>query len=970
MNQFIRVEQFFRGKIIPSIVLLFFNLTTHAQNGSGELVVPVVFHIISNNPNNITDQQIIDAVADLNDAYAHAGTYASGVDGVNTGIHFCLARMAPDGGNTSGITRTTSVLTDFDSDLENDRLKNLVSWNTRKYCNIWLVSDVRNEYLTSFSCGQWSRHHDTDYGTYDTSGAYTDGIVAKEFGPSLAGLMGSYLGLKPTFVQGNCTNTNCDTDGDGICDTPPASVPGTSCSTVQNSCNTDSLSGFSRNMPDLVSNFMSMSGPCMNSFTAGQAAKMRSDLAGARNTLISGNKCDPACAENITANFTRDNWMPKSGNVIHFTSSSTGGTNFQWSINGVQAAINSPDLTWAFPTTGKTTVSLKVFNSDPSCFASYSDDIIVNCGVMARFTPDVRQIASKESIILDSIMFTNKSVNATSYQWWMSNDQGMSPQIVSNAFNLNYVFKTPGNYSIWLIAANGACSDTTEIFKFPVFDPTVDGTISLSDVQCYQQTKIIATISICNGGFAPVPAGTPVSFYDADPRNGHANKLSTVFLTPTPVAGKCCASFTDIIDAERTGLNQLYAVFNDGGNGNLPNTNLPELIYTNNTNAQSDFQFHVMVFPDSATVQPFDSLLLRAVATPGTVSTYDWSAGQDLNCTACDSTYFIAEYKVYSITKKMTAISSYGCVDSAFTVLRIPIVDDYRVHVDSVACAGNDSLHVSFTLCNDFTRGSIPDGMRVFFYDADPTGPHANLLQPVFTTTNTNSDTCASYETSIQHPATGKIFAIVNENLQNAASYPGIFYDEVQFDNNQDTAPVIAFGVNITPADTTVNRLSPVPLYPQVSGGRAISYQWEPLQYLSCSDCSIPVATPDTRIEYQLTVQNEYACKATGTVSIKLFSGGRVNIPNGFSPNGDGHNDVFYILASEDVKLLKNFSVFNRWGQKVFQVEDAEANDPRFGWNGLLNGKPAEPGTYVYFVTILFADGKTELFKGTVTLVR
>jgi gliding motility-associated-like protein len=161
-----------------------------------------------------------------------------------------------------------------------------------------------------------------------------------------------------------------------------------------------------------------------------------------------------------------------------------------------------------------------------------------------------------------------------------------------------------------------------------------------------------------------------------------------------------------------------------------------------------------------------------------------------------------------------------------------------------------------------------------------------------------------------------------------------------------------------------------VQLYPVVSGGRAVNYQWEPFQYLSCSDCVSPVATPETRIEYQLTVQNEYACKTSGKTSIKLFSGGTVNIPNGFSPNDDGHNDVFYILASNEVKLLKNFEVYNRWGQKVFQVENAEANDPRYGWNGRLNGKPADAGTYVYYVTVLFSDGNTKLFKGTVTLVR
>ena len=324
MKQLIREERFFRWKFFPSIVLFFFTLTGYSQMVSGELDVPIVFHIISDDPEAITDQQIIDAVADLNNAFSHTGPYAGGSDGVNTGIHFCLAKIAPDGGKTNGITRTVSVLTDFDSDLENDRLKNLVSWNTREYCNIWLVSAVRNEYLTSFSCGHWSRHHDTGYGTYDTTGAFTDGVVEKFLGLLLAAGMGSYLGLKPTFVPGSCANTNCETDGDGVCDTPPASVPGASCTSVQNTCSTDSLSGFMRDVPDLVSNFMSMSGSCVNSFTAGQAAKMRTNLATARNTLISGNKCNSPCAENIVANFTRDNWMPKSGDVVHFTSSSTG----------------------------------------------------------------------------------------------------------------------------------------------------------------------------------------------------------------------------------------------------------------------------------------------------------------------------------------------------------------------------------------------------------------------------------------------------------------------------------------------------------------------------------------------------------------------------------------------------------------------------------------------------------------------
>ena len=178
------------------------------------------------------------------------------------------------------------------------------------------------------------------------------------------------------------------------------------------------------------------------------------------------------------------------------------------------------------------------------------------------------------------------------------------------------------------------------------------------------------------------------------------------------------------------------------------------------------------------------------------------------------------------------------------------------------------------------------------------------------------------------------------------------------------------FLVSISPADTSISRLTSLPLYPQISGGRASLYKWEPAQFLSCADCASPVARPEQTMEYQLTVQNEFACTASATASIKVFSGGVVNIPNGFSPNGDGHNDIFYILGGPSVKMLKDFSIFNRWGQKIFQVSNAEANDPGFGWNGTLNGKPADPGTYIYYVTIVFTDGTAQLYKGTVTLLR
>jgi len=103
---------------------------------------------------------------------------------------------------------------------------------------------------------------------------------------------------------------------------------------------------------------------------------------------------------------------------------------------------------------------------------------------------------------------------------------------------------------------------------------------------------------------------------------------------------------------------------------------------------------------------------------------------------------------------------------------------------------------------------------------------------------------------------------------------------------------------------------------------------------------------------------------------IRVFSGGSVSIPNAFSPNGDGKNDKFYILGGRDVESVLEFSIFDRWGGNVFRVNNALPNDPSSGWNGYYGGQLAEPGTYVYFVKILFTNGSQQIYKGTVTLIR
>jgi len=95
-----------------------------------------------------------------------------------------------------------------------------------------------------------------------------------------------------------------------------------------------------------------------------------------------------------------------------------------------------------------------------------------------------------------------------------------------------------------------------------------------------------------------------------------------------------------------------------------------------------------------------------------------------------------------------------------------------------------------------------------------------------------------------------------------------------------------------------------------------------------------------------------------------------LSIPNAFTPNGDGHNDLFYVLGSPTGSLVQDFAVFNRTGMEVFHVHDAAPGDPTFAWDGRFHGSPVQAGTYVYMVVMQFAGGGRQLYKGTVIVIR
>lgn len=87
-------------------------------------------------------------------------------------------------------------------------------------------------------------------------------------------------------------------------------------------------------------------------------------------------------------------------------------------------------------------------------------------------------------------------------------------------------------------------------------------------------------------------------------------------------------------------------------------------------------------------------------------------------------------------------------------------------------------------------------------------------------------------------------------------------------------------------------------------------------------------------------------------------------IPNAFTPNNDGQNDIFKIKNITNQRLI-DFKVFNRWGTVVFRT-----TDPTAGWDGTSRGQIQPIGVYGYVIQIGFADGYVETYKGTVTLIK
>ena len=160
-------------------------------------------------------------------------------------------------------------------------------------------------------------------------------------------------------------------------------------------------------------------------------------------------------------------------------------------------------------------------------------------------------------------------------------------------------------------------------------------------------------------------------------------------------------------------------------------------------------------------------------------------------------------------------------------------------------------------------------------------------------------------------------------------------------------------------------QLTPNFSYASNTGAHDIkSISWTPSIGLSCADCAEPFATPLVSTSYKLVVKyGAEDCITEAKMFLNVMKAMDLYIPNSFTPNGDGKNDVWMVYGKNILEI--KISVYDKTGELMYR-----SNDFRTGWNGSYKGEPARSDAYTYLIKTNFVDGSTQQYTGILNLIR
>lgn len=362
-----------------------------SRSASSQYRIPVVVHVVHNGEPlgtgaNISDAQIQSQIDKLNDGFDNV---FGGPSSVFTDITFCLAENGPNGSAVTwsglpGVNRLSHVQTHAGlSPIDQLNLMGAISWPSNQYLNIWVVSTINGSYTgvigyapQPLSAGpldgiviQANVFGDNSVGTYSLLSNY-------DLGMTLIHEAGHYLGLYHTFQGASCTETDCDDEGDMICDTPPT--------TIGSSCGSPACTGAQ------IENYMDYTyDACKNTYTAEQTDwmhgvinTMRSNLVSPENLVLTGVPCIPP---GLLATFSQDVSQICMGSSVTYTAITAGNTatSFEWTFeDGIPSTATGPGPhTVTYSTSGDFDVTLETNDGVANLINTEANAVYVtDCG--------------------------------------------------------------------------------------------------------------------------------------------------------------------------------------------------------------------------------------------------------------------------------------------------------------------------------------------------------------------------------------------------------------------------------------------------------------------------------------------------------------------------------------------------------------------------------------------------------------
>jgi gliding motility-associated-like protein len=175
------------------------------------------------------------------------------------------------------------------------------------------------------------------------------------------------------------------------------------------------------------------------------------------------------------------------------------------------------------------------------------------------------------------------------------------------------------------------------------------------------------------------------------------------------------------------------------------------------------------------------------------------------------------------------------------------------------------------------------------------------------------------------------------------------------------TGDIKIYSTNVFAGNDTIAAAGQ-PVQLNATGG--LSYSWTPALPLSNPNIANPVATLTATQTFTVKAFTPEGCESFDDITVKIYKGPDIYLPNAFTPNGDGLNDLYRGIPV-GISQFNYLKIFNRWGEQIFYTTDY-----RKGWDGLWNGKQQNSGVFVVMVSGVDFLGNTINKKQTFLLIR